>query len=624
MASKNVDVILASGSKESLGSIELKLWGSSDAIKRASLCFGLIYVMGMVAEISPFFHFFLPPLWIVVGPYVAKKVYEAYHGSVELKRGRGICPNCDAATAVFPHENQFPFSSECKGCGAALVGEPQSAECFAATLKELRAKEAEAMRVKVARLPKILQAPLVLNNLWPALFYASLIVFSLFCLLSLTMLGELFFAPPPHLKVEHPLRIPAGLGHVGHLLLAFIVIVVVAKAFGALFKIIKQPPVMGEVVAGLFLGPSFLKAFAPQVVDFVFPASVTSAISALAQLGIVIFMFVIGVELDTKLLRSKAHASVAISHGSIILPFLCGVFLALFLYGGFAPTGTSFSVFSMFLGVAMSITAFPVLARILSDLRLVDTQLGNVVLTCAAVDDVTAWCLLAAVTGFAKANLSDTLTTFVLTITFSGVLLYFGKAVIRRIAERTEQKGFSQDTLVVMCLLMLASAFVTELIGIHALFGAFLLGALVPKDSLLATSLVTRLSSVVLVILLPAFFAYTGLRTEIGLLNSLSHWVWCLIIIAVASLGKVGGAAIAARLNGFNAPESLGIGALMNTRGLMELVVLNIGLDMGVMTPTLFTIFVIMAIVTTLTATPLFLWLTQKRAVLAKCPTLSV
>ncbi len=326
----------------------------------------------------------------------------------------------------------------------------------------------------------------------------------------------------------------------------------------------------------------------------------------IAQVGVILYMFLVGLELDTGLLRHRAHASVAVSHASIIAPFLLGSALALWLHPSFAPAGVPFTVFALFMGVSLSVTAFPVLARILTDRGMQGTRMGSIALACAAVDDVTAWCLLAFLVSVVQAEPGRVLVTVGLTAAFIVAMLVLVRPAVRHLALlRDSQRALSQITFTVVCVGLLLSALATESIGIHALFGAFLLGALVPHDSALARDVRTRVEDLVLVLLLPAFFAFTGIRTQIGLVHGGGDWLLCAVIIGVASLGKFGGSAVAARLTGLGWRQAASLGILMNTRGLMELIVLNLGLDLGVLSPKLFAMLVLMALVTTFATTPI-------------------
>jgi len=391
-----------------------------------------------------------------------------------------------------------------------------------------------------------------------------------------------------------------------HVLLALVVVIVVARAMGALFRRFEQPPVIGEVVAGILLGPSLLGRVAPEASAFLLPPAVAPFLGILAQVGVILYMFLVGLELDAGMLRRRAHASVAVSHASIIAPFLLGSALALWLHPILAPAGVGFTVFALFMGVSLSVTAFPVLARILTDRGLQNTRTGAIALACAAVDDVSAWCLLAFVVGIVQADAGRVVGTITLTAGFIvAMLVAVRPAALRLVALREASPNLTQGVLAVVCVALLVSSLATETIGIHALFGAFLLGAIVPHDSALARDLRDKLGDLVVVLLLPAFFAFTGMRTQIGLVHGAEEWAICGVIILVASLGKFGGSAIAARLTGLGWRQSAALGILMNTRGLMELIVLNIGLDLGVLSPKLFAMLVLMALVTTFATTPI-------------------
>ena len=387
------------------------------------------------------------------------------------------------------------------------------------------------------------------------------------------------------------------------LLLQVTLIVAAARLMGMLFARMKQPPVIGEMVAGILLGPSLFGLLSPAAMDFVFPASSMGSLKLLSQLGVVLFMFLVGMDLDLSHLRQKAHAAVMVSHASIFLPLLLGVALALFLYSSQAPEGVPFSSFALFMGVAMSITAFPVLARILEERKLMKTPLGNTSIACAAVDDVTAWCLLAVVVAIARASgMGPAFLTVGLAVAFIGTMVFVVRPwVDRTLGKEAHGRGLIAGTLV----FAFAAAWFTELIGIHALFGAFLAGVVAPTSKAFRKALRERLEVLVSVLLLPLFFAFTGLRTQIGLLDDMGSWLICAAVIAVAVAGKLGGGALAARWTGMSWSDSFSIGALMNTRGLMELIVLNLGYDLGILSREIFTAMVLMALVTTFMTGPL-------------------
>jgi Kef-type K+ transport system membrane component KefB len=391
------------------------------------------------------------------------------------------------------------------------------------------------------------------------------------------------------------------------LLLQIIVIIIVARLFGAVFRRIGQPPVMGEMIAGIALGPSVLGLLSPGAMDFLFPSFSLPTLGVLSQIGVVLFMFVVGMEVDIQHLREKASAAVMVSHASIIVPFLLGAALALLLYPSLAPAGTSFVAFALFMGIAMSITAFPVLARILEDRGMSQSRLGSIALACAAIDDVSAWCLLAFVIAIAKSSdLLSSVATIAFTLLFIGVMLFLIKPrltplIEKRVAERKRARGLLAGILA----FVLASAWVTEGIGIHALFGGFLAGVVMPNVSGFRVFLRDQLETFSSAALLPLFFVFTGLRTQITLLNDWFGWLTCIGIIVVAVTGKLGGSMLMARWTNMNWRDSFSLGVLMNTRGLVELVVLNIGYDLGILSGRIFVMMVIMALATTFMTGPL-------------------
>jgi Kef-type K+ transport system membrane component KefB/nucleotide-binding universal stress UspA family protein len=389
------------------------------------------------------------------------------------------------------------------------------------------------------------------------------------------------------------------------------VVIVAARAVGALFRRIRQPQVMGEMVAGILLGPSFFGWLAPGPFAALFPPASLGALQALSQTGLLLFMFLVGLELNPKLLRGRGHTAVVTSHASIIAPFLLGSVVALHLYPRYSDAGVPFAQFALFMGASMSITAFPVLARILTERNLVHTRVGAVTIACAAVDDVTAWCILAGVVALVRASGPH---GFVLTLAGSTAYVLFmlkvGRPALRRLEAYYHTRGrLTQGMVAIAVLLVLASAWTTERLGIHALFGAFLLGAIMPKEHGFVHELTVRLEDLTLVLLLPLFFAFTGLRTQVGLLEGAGPWLDCALVIGVAVLGKLGGSSVAARLSGLGWREAGALGVLMNTRGLMELVILSIGLDLGVISPVVFVMMVLMALVTTFMTTPLLEWI---------------
>lgn len=389
-----------------------------------------------------------------------------------------------------------------------------------------------------------------------------------------------------------------------HILLALAAVIATGRVLGALCRRLGQPPVIGEILAGIALGPSLLGQVAPSWADFLLPSSVMPALGVLAQFGVVLYMFCMGLELDLDHLLRRGRSTLVISQTSLVVPYLCGLALAAAMYPQFAGEHGSPLVFALYLGTAMSVTAFPVLARILSDTGLSKTPLGVQALSCAAAVDAQAWCLFALATGAAQSDHMAGMWAIAMALVYLLVMLYVVRPLAGRWAQQLDDIP-STGALAVAFLALLISALVTEGIGIHALFGAFALGAVVPHESRLSLVLRDKLEDLVTVLLLPAFFAFAGMRTELGLVSGLSNWLWCGAIIAVASASKFVGTYVAARLVKVDNRQSICLGLLMNTRGLMELVVLNIGLENGYITPQLFAMMVLMTLVTTLMATPL-------------------
>ncbi|MDR0825091.1 MAG: cation:proton antiporter [Prevotella sp.] len=391
------------------------------------------------------------------------------------------------------------------------------------------------------------------------------------------------------------------------LLLQIVVILLAVRLFGWICQKIGQPTVIGEIFAGIVLGPSLLGYYFTNVADFLFPESSLDNIRFLSNIGLVLFMFIVGMELNLKTIKNKANSALIISHTSIFTAFSLGVLVAYFLFENFTHQNTTFLPFAMFMGIAMSIAAFPVMARIIHERGINKTPMGPIIITCAAIDDITAWCLLAAVIAIVKAG-SVTSALFVILLAVLYVLFMFRvvRPFLKRIADlQTSNRTISKSVIGVFFLVLFLSAYATEVIGIHALFGAFLAGVIMPTNYNFRNLFTEKIEDISLVLLLPLFFVYTGLRTHIGLLNEPNLWIICGGIIFLAVFGKSMGSALAARFVGNSWKDSLSIGALMNTRGLMELVVLNIGLDLGVLTSEVFAMMVVMALVTTFMTSPL-------------------
>jgi Kef-type K+ transport system membrane component KefB len=398
-------------------------------------------------------------------------------------------------------------------------------------------------------------------------------------------------------NLQHPLAI---------LLLQIITIIIVARVFGWIFRKIGQPSVIGEIIAGIFLGPSLVGMHFPEYSALLFPKESLGNLQFLSQIGLILFMFVVGMELDLKVLKNKANDAVVISHASIIFPFALGIGLSYFVYNQFAPEGVAFLSFSLFMGIAMSITAFPVLARIVQERGIHKTKLGAIVITCAAADDITAWCILAAVIAIVKAGtFASSMYVILLALVYVLAMLFVVKPFLKKVGDLyATRDNLSKPVVAIFLLTLIISSYLSEVIGIHALFGAFLTGAIMPDITKIRNIIIEKVEDIALILLLPLFFVFTGLRTQIGLINDPYLWKITGFIILVAVVGKFFGSALAARFVGQNWRDSLTIGALMNTRGLMELVVLNIGYDLGVLSSEIFTMMVIMALVTTFMTGP--------------------
>jgi K+:H+ antiporter len=455
---------------------------------------------------------------------------------------------------------------------------------------------------------------------WPGLAgYLALLVSGIGLFLVIRAFGEGLIAPATPADAR-PVgkHLPGQVDVVLHVFATLAAVVLLGFLLGRAFRYIGQPPVIGEVIAGIMLGPSLLGTISPDAMHLLIPSPasdpnghVPAALLAVSQLGVTLYMFLVGLELNAARVAKQAHTAVAVSHASIVAPFVLGAALALGLYPIFSHEGVPFTSFALFMGAAMAITAFPVLARILTDRQLEKTELGGMALSCAAADDVTAWCLLALVVGVAQADTSSAAWVIGRAVAFIAFMFLVVRPLLGRMIRAADGRSGVLSPLAVSAtfLAVLLAASITEAIGIHAVFGAFLFGAVVPHDSRIAREFAVKLKDLVTVLLLPAFFAFTGMRTQINLMSGWNSWLWCGAIIVVATAGKFGGTLVAARLTGLGWREAAALGTLMNTRGLMELIVLNIGLDLGVISPTLFAMMVVMAWVTTAATAPIVQWL---------------
>jgi len=386
---------------------------------------------------------------------------------------------------------------------------------------------------------------------------------------------------------------PAELGR--HTLLALAVIALAAWICGALARRVGQPRVMGEILGGIALGPSLLGALWPAAEHYLFPVGVAGLLKPIADLGLVLFMFLVGIRLDRAHLARQGHRAIVVSHTSIIVPFVCGGLVAWWLHPTVAPK-TDLLPFCLFVGAAMAVTAFPVLARILQETGLDQTRVGAMTLACAAVDDVTAWCVLAAVVAVAKESGSESvLITVGAAAAFGAVMWWVVRPAMARLRDvpLPAALGFA-----------LGCAWLTDAIGLHSIFGAFMAGVVLADRVRLRDRLGSQIEPLTDALLLPAFFMIVGLSTRFGLLDSVEIWLVALVVVLVAMAGKLGGAGLAARAMGETWRDAATIGVLMNTRGLTEIVILTVGLQSGIINDTMFTVMVLMALATTLMATP--------------------
>ena len=388
-------------------------------------------------------------------------------------------------------------------------------------------------------------------------------------------------------------------------LLAIAVVTVAALLLGHLLTWVRQPRVMGEILAGILLGPTLLGELWPDVGAYLFAPEVVGVLRVMAHVGLVLFMFIVGLKLDRSLGRGSGHDAVLVSHVSIVFPFAFGMMIALVLYPLFGRG--SFAGFALFMGAAMAITAFPVLARILADTGMDRTRVGVLAITCAAVDDATAWCLLAVVAAVVRASgFLGAVGTVALTGVFAGAALWGVRPAAARLSALYDSRArLRPPILAVVLATVLMAGWITESIGSHAIFGAFLLGLSFPRSDLVVSDLVAKLEDVTNLLLLPIFFAIVGLSTRIGATEAGLWWGVTLLVLLAAVLGKWGSSTLAGRALGLDWKDSNALGILMNTRGLTEIVVLSIGRSLGVVSPALFAVMVVMALVTTLMTTPM-------------------
>jgi Kef-type K+ transport system membrane component KefB len=430
--------------------------------------------------------------------------------------------------------------------------------------------------------------------------YGALMLVALLAFMAIRVYGETLSALPGASVLSG-----GALAHSDALfrvLLALAAVLMVGALLGRVCIAIGQPPVIGEVIAGILLGPSLL---GPHYSALILPPAIAPQLNIVAQIGVILYMFIIGLELNGGLLKKRVHVAVTVSQASIVVPFVMGAVLALYLYPRYAANGVPFTSFALFMGVAVSITAFPVLARILKDRGMEKTELGTLALGCAAANDVTAWCLLAVIIGIVQAQVGAGLKVIASTLVYAGVMLMLVRPLLQRLVRLWDSEPLPRAATAFVFMALAISALAAEAIGIHALFGAFMLGAVLPHDSVLARTFMRQLEPVVTVFLLPAFFAFTGMNTRFDLVTGWESWLSLGIILLVATLGKFGGTYVSARMSGLDRREAGALGALMNTRGLVELIVLNVGLQLGVIPPPLFALMVAMAIITTVSTAPM-------------------
>ena len=411
--------------------------------------------------------------------------------------------------------------------------------------------------------------------------------------------------PEPGTSAE-PAEKRSGEETFGRLMLAIAAVILAARLVGALIARFSQPRVMGEVLAGILLGPTLLGAAWPEAKDYLFPPDIVPLLSGAAQIGLAFYLFLVGMELDPKILRDRIGQAAFISNASVAVPLGLGFLVALPVYELLSPD-VRYLPFALFMGVAMSVTAFPVLARILIERRMLRRPVGALSMAGAAIDDVTAWCLLALAAAIAgSGESSHALQVVALAALFTAAMLLVGRRLLGRVSKAYDEVGHVPTLWLGFIFVgVLLSAFVAQQIGIAAIFGAFVMGLIMPRRAGLTADVSARFENFVVLVLLPLFFVVTGLRTEVNALNRPVLWAITLLLIAVAIVGKFVGAMLAARYGGFSLRDSAAIGALMNTRGLTELIVLNIGLDLGVISTQLFTMLVVMALVTTFMAGPI-------------------
>ena len=391
------------------------------------------------------------------------------------------------------------------------------------------------------------------------------------------------------------------------LLVEMAVVILVTLTCGWLVRFVGQSRVVGEIIGGILLGPSVFGRLAPHTADLLFPKSSFASLDILSTAGLVLFLFLTGMEQDSKQLFRERKTVAVVSSMSVLAPLTLGALLAIPMRPLFAPPGISATPFTLFMAISMSITALPVLARILEERRMQKTPLGVTAILCAAVEDVVGWLLLGVAlafigTGNGPSSLSMRLTGLVV---FVATMLGVVRPLAARLAHGHHDQELSLELLGLVIVFVLVCAAATDAMGIHPLFGAFLAGVCFPRVEKWQTAMRQRMGMLLSLLLLPLFFALTGMRTRLDLLSGGTTWMWAGIVLFAAVAGKLGGASLGARLTGKSWRDSVALGALMNTRGLVELVVLNIAYNVGAFSQTLFTMLVLMALITTMSTSPI-------------------
>lgn len=394
-----------------------------------------------------------------------------------------------------------------------------------------------------------------------------------------------------------------------HVLIELMVIVAFARLGGIAFKAIGQPVVCGEIAAGLILGPSLLGGLFPGLSASVFSEQTNEAITTMSQLGLILFLFLIGIDVEFRHLKSHLGKPIVISAVGISIPFAMGFGVGLLIHSAVAPAVPSIT-FALFVATALSITALPVLGRILIEFRLNKTPLGVLTITAAALDDAVGWTLLAFIVGIAKAHadVGHAILMGLETIAYAGVLFGLARPLLLRWARSAMRRGegeLNQGDFALLLVLLLGSALITNKIGIFSIFGAFMFGASLASDEEFRDAVLARLSDFVAVFFLPIFFTYTGLHTDIGSMSGLLLWSCCALVVGAGIVGKLGGCTLAARATGLPWRDAGMVGAMMNARGLTALIVVNVGLEAGILTKSAFFMLIAMAVVTTFMTAPL-------------------